>query len=175
MTLRDLLLIFSGAWFATFGLRARRQSGEPGRGTMTDIVEELRAQCLASQRLSTDDGQPGHAELALLDRDVRWRAATEIDSLRRQLMAAWQPMHAAPKDQGPLLLFCPGLSGHVAQEVVVGIWRFDPNRRDLGFWVSDVGELEHGFPSTGPWIEYSELHPKLWAPLPTSPAVERKE
>jgi hypothetical protein len=63
------------------------------------------------------------------------------------------------------LLFCPGLSGHVADEIVVGIWRFDANRRTFGYWVSDVGALDPGFAETGPWIEYPELQPEQWARL----------
>ena len=121
---------------------------------MTDIVEELRARGLAE---------------ASKDELLR-RAAAEIDRLRRMLAIAWQPMQTCPKDEGPVLLFCPGLSGHVADEIVVGIWRFDPNRRPLGYWVSDVGTLDHGFAETGPWIEYHELHPERWARLPTLPA-----
>jgi len=136
---------------------------------MKDIAEELRAQCLESHELPVRDDGPTDEEQALLDRDLRWRAAAEIDRLRRGPAIVWQPMQTAPKDRGPLLLFCPGLSGHVADEVVVGIWRFDPNRRTLGYWVSDVGALDRGFSETGPWIEYPELHPDYWAPLPERP------
>lgn len=116
-----------------------------------DIAEELRAQCRAE-----------HAP----NDDVRWRAADEIERLRHAAPATWQPIETAPKDEGPLLLFCPGFVGQVADEVVIGMWHFDPNRRSLGYWVSDVGVLDQGFAETGPWIEYSELHPKLWARLP---------
>jgi hypothetical protein len=80
-------------------------------------------------------------------------------------------MHTAPKDDVPVLLFVPRLAGHVAREVVVGVWRFDPNRRSFGYWVSDVGTLDGGFAETGPWIEYPELRPEKWAPLlPCPPA-----
>lgn len=123
-----------------------------------DIVEELRAQCRA------EHGRENAA--TPLTEDVRWRAATEIERLRQQSNIVWQPIETAPKDEGCLLLFCPGLSGQVADEVVVGIWRFDANRRSLGYWVSDVGVLDQGFAETGPWIEYLELHPKFWARLP---------
>ena len=102
----------------------------------------------------------------MLGRDLRWRAAAEIDRLRRPAAAAgWQPMETAPKDEVPVLLFCPRLSGEVAREIVVGVWRFDANRRTFGYWVSDVGHLDQGFSETGPWIEYVELHPEKWAPL----------
>jgi len=84
-------------------------------------------------------------------------------------IGAWQPMSTAPKDDVPVLLYCPGLKGNAAQEIVVGVWRFDANRRSFGYWVSDVGQLDQGFAETGPWIEYSELHPKMWMPLPTCP------
>lgn len=70
-----------------------------------------------------------------------------------------------------LLLFCPGLEGHVADEIVVGAWKFDPNRRSLGYWVSDVGALDPGFAETGPWIEYRELQPRQWARLPARPSA----
>ena len=99
----------------------------------------------------------------MLDRDVRWRAAAEIEQLRA-VIAGWQPIQSAPKDK-PVLLYCPNLAGHVAQKIVVGTWRFDANRRTFGYWVSDVGHLDNGFAETGPWIEYIELHPQKWAPL----------
>jgi len=93
-----------------------------------------------------------------------------IERLRQAAAAAWEPMASAPKDEGPLLLFCPGLAGNVADEIVVGTWRFDANRRSLGYWVSDVGQLDPGFADTGPWIEYRELQPQRWARLPERPA-----
>jgi hypothetical protein len=114
-----------------------------------DIVEELRTQSQA-------------------DEDVHRRAASEIERLRAAL-GVWQPMSNAPKDDVPVLLYCPGLKGHVAQEIVVGVWRFDANRRSFGYWVSDVGQLDPGFSETGPWIEYGELHPEMWMPLPARP------
>jgi len=126
---------------------------------MKDIVDELRTQC------QVQHGQTG-ASTGTLEGDVRWRAAAEIESLRQ---TPWQPIATAPKDEGPLLLFCPGLAGHVADEVVVGTWKFDPNRRSLGYWVSDVGALDTGFAETGPWIEYHELQPRQWARLPARP------
>lgn len=114
-----------------------------------DIVKELRA-----------DPQD--------DPDVRRRAADEIERLRA-VSGVWQPMGTAPKDNVPVLLYCPDLQGHVAREIVVGVWRFDANRRSFGYWVSDVGQLDPGFAETGPWIEYRELHPTMWAPLPACP------
>ena len=107
----------------------------------------------------------------MLADDARWRAAAEIERLRA-LVAGWQPMQTAPKDQTPVLLFCPRLTGHVADQVVVGAWRFDPNRRSLGYWVSDVGKLDDGGAETGPWIEYSELQPERWAPLLECPSPD---
>jgi hypothetical protein len=133
----------------------------------TDIVDELRAECLTSCQMPARPDGPSAEETVVLDRDVRWRAAVEIDQLRSAL-AGWQPMHSAPKDR-PVLLFCPRLTGHVAREIVVGVWRFDPNRRTFGYWVSDVGHLDNGFAETGPWIEYIELHPEKWAPLLAPP------
>ena len=135
---------------------------------MTDIVEELRAECLASLKIAARPEGPSEQELALLNRDPRWRAAAEIEQLRSAMTIAWQPMKTAPKDER-ILLYCPGLSGNVENEVVIGIWRFDPNRRPLGFWVSDIGSLDGGFAETGPWIEYPELKPEMWAPLLASP------
>ena len=84
----------------------------------------------------------------------------------------WQPMNTAPKDAVPVLLFCPGLKGHACREIVVGVWQFDANRRTFGYWVSDVGALDNGFAETGPWIEYHELHPERWAPLPPPPHIK---
>lgn len=118
-----------------------------------------------------DDTADIVAELRTLsqdDRDVRGRAADEIERLRAA-PGVWQPMSTAPKDNVPVLLYCPDLQGHVAQEIVVGAWRFDANRRSFGYWVSDVGQLDPGFAETGPWIEYHELHPQMWAPLPACP------
>jgi hypothetical protein len=114
-----------------------------------DIAEELRTQ-------SQDD------------QDVHRRAADEIERLRAASVV-WQPMSTAPKDDVPVLLYCPNLKGHIAREIVVGAWRFDANRRTFGYWVSDVGQLDPGFAETGPWIEYRELHPEMWAPLPARP------
>lgn len=128
----------------------------------TDIVEELRSQSVAAQKLPAD-GPPSD--------DIRWRAAAEIERLRVQ-SAGWQPMQTAPKDDVPVLLYCPTLRGHVAREIVVGVWCFDANRRTFGYWVSDVGALDMGFSETGPWIEYHELHPEMWAPLPAQPAAK---
>lgn len=119
---------------------------------VADIVEELRAH-------SQDDPA------------VRQRAADEIERLRAA-SGVWQPMGTAPKDDVPVLLYCPDLKGHVAQEIVVGVWRFDANRRSFGYWVSDVGQLDPGFAETGPWIEYRELHPTMWAPLPACPEAK---
>jgi hypothetical protein len=116
---------------------------------MTDIVEELRGRAHESDLLS--------------------RAAAEIEMMRRAAAIVWQPMESAPKDEGPLLLYCPGLAGHVAKEIVVGAWLFDANRRTFGYWTSDVGRLDLGFVETGPWIEYPELHPERWARLPARP------
>ena len=92
----------------------------------TDIVDELRDECLTSCQVPARPDGPNDEEAAVLDRDVRWRAAREI---------------------------------------VVGVWRCDANRRTFGYWVSDVGHLDSGFAETGPWIEYTELHPEKWAPL----------
>ena len=132
---------------------------------MTDLADQLRAECLSHCRLPTRPDGPTAEELVLLDRQVRWRAADEIERLRRRATAAWQPMDNAPKDGVPVLLFCPGLQGKVVREIVVGAWRFDANRRALGFWTSDVGHLDVGIAEGGPWIEYPELHPQKWAPL----------
>jgi hypothetical protein len=134
---------------------------------MTDIVDELRNECLSSCQLPARPDGPSEDEAAMLDRDIRWRAAAEIEQLRA-VVAGWQPIQSAPKDR-PILLFCPRLAGHAAREIVVGVWRFDANRRTFGFWVSDVGHLDNGFAETGPWIEYVELRPQKWAPLPAPP------
>lgn len=129
---------------------------------MADIVDELRALCRAEH--GGTGGSSGN-----LEGDVRWRAAAAIEALRQGPGETWRPIATAPKDEGPLLLFCPGLAGNAAREVVVGTWRFDANRRSLGYWVSDVGVLDPGFAETGPWIEYPELHPTQWAQLPARP------
>jgi hypothetical protein len=131
---------------------------------MTDLVEELRSQCLAAHGIPAQAGRPTPQELGLLERDPRWRAAAEIERLRCMAAVDWQPMATAPRDQR-VLLYCPGLSGNVENEVVIGMWKFDPNRRPLGYWVSDIGSLDGGFAETGPWIEYPELKPERWAPL----------
>jgi hypothetical protein len=132
---------------------------------MTDLAEALRAECRTHCKLPTRPDGPTLQELAVLERELRWRAAAEIDRLRCHAAASWQPMDNAPKDGMPVLLFCPGLNGNVVRGIVVGAWRFDPNRRSLGYWVSDVGHLDTGVAETGPWIEYPELQPSHWAPL----------
>jgi hypothetical protein len=139
---------------------------------MTDIVDELRAECLASHQISPRLEGANDDELRVLAADLRWRAADEIDRLRRAASLAWQPMSTAPKDER-VLLYCPGLAGNVEKEIVIGMWRFDPNRRPLGYWVSDVGALDGGFAETGPWIEYPELKPERWAPLLARPREQR--
>ena len=78
----------------------------------------------------------------------------------------WQPIDTAPKDDVPVLLYCPGLKGHVAQEIVVGVWRFDANRRSFGYWVSDVGQLDPGFAETGP---HGSRHTRYDSPRPRHP------
>jgi hypothetical protein len=134
---------------------------------MTDIVDELRNECLSACKVPARPDGPNEEETAVLDRDIRWRAAAEIEQLRA-VIAGWQPIENAPKDR-PILLFCPNLTGNAAREIVVGVWRFDANRRTFGYWVSDIGHLDSGFAETGPWIEYIELHPHKWAPLPVPP------
>ena len=123
---------------------------------MTDIIDELRAESLTSCQLPARPDGPSDEEAAVLDRDVRWRAAAEIEQLRAAV-AGWQPIHTAPKDR-PILLFCPRLSGHAAKEIVVGTWQFDANRRTFGYWVSDVGHLDNGFAETGPEGAALEQH-----------------
>lgn len=135
-----------------------------GKETLADIVEALRTECHDSRGLMRRPDGPTDEELQQIGDDVRWRAAAEIEQLRG-VVAGWQPMATAPKDSSPVLLFCRGLNGHVAREIVIGVWRFDANRRTFGYWVSDVGHLDEGKAETGPWIEYVELHPERWAPL----------
>ena len=135
-----------------------------GKETLADIVEALRAECHDSRGLMRRPDGPTDEELQQIGDDVRWRAAAEIEQLRG-VVAGWQPMQTAPRDSQPVLLFCPGLTGHAAREIVIGVWKFDANRRTFGYWVSDVGHLDEGQAETGPWIEYVELQPKFWAPL----------
>lgn len=137
-----------------------------------DIVSELRAQCLADHETTAGPHGPDDEQLRKLGRDIRWQAADELERLRQMTSTAWHPMDTAPKDAAPVLLFCPRLEGHVCREIVVGVWRFDANRRTFGYWVSDVGALDTGFAETGPWIEYRELHPERWAPLPPPPSTK---
>jgi hypothetical protein len=132
---------------------------------MTDLADELRAACLKQCGLPIRPDGPTAQELVILEREPPWRAANELDRLRSHAAAAWQPLDSAPRDGTPVLLFCPGLTGNVVRDIVVGAWRFDPNRRTLGFWVSDVGHLDTGIAESGPWIEYPELQPQKWAPL----------
>ena len=96
---------------------------------MTDIVDELRNECLSSCQVPTrPDGTDIEEETAVLDRDVRWRAAAEIE----QLLVRCSPdgsRSRARRRTRPILLFVPNLSGNAAREIVVGVWRFDANRR----------------------------------------------
>jgi hypothetical protein len=143
----------------------RTTTARPAESATADIVDELRAVSLASYQMPSRPDGPNADELAVLDRDVRWQAAAEIEQLRRAMTIAWRPMETAPKDDKPVLLYCPRLSGHAAKDIVVGVWRFDANRRTFGYWVSDVCHLDQGFAETGPWLEYVELRPQKWAPL----------
>ncbi len=134
---------------------------------MTDIVQRLRLLC---QEEAGNEPEPGSGATAMVHVELLVQAATRIEQLSSAVAETWQPIRTAPKDEGPLLLFCPGVEGHAARGIVIGTWCFDPNRRSLGYWTSDIGRLDQGFAETGPWIEYPELQPELWAPLPALPS-----
>lgn len=100
---------------------------------------------------------------------------------RDQDGAGWRPIASAPLDGGPLLLFCPGINDWNRPsgigEMVVGIWEWDwfdsrRGKRDRGKWVSDVGDVDQGYESTGAYFERATLHPTHWMPLPPPPDDE---
>src|SRR5437763_14777637 len=99
---------------------------------MTDLTDELRAACLSHCQLPTRPDGPTDEELAVLAKHVYWRAAAEIDRLRRHAAAAWQPMESGPKDGSSVVLVCPGPKGQDARGVAVWVWSVCAQRRTVG-------------------------------------------
>lgn len=82
----------------------------------------------------------------------------------------WRPIETAPTDGTPLLLFCPGINSwnrpRGAPDIVVGLW----TKELFTFgWYSDVGDIEHGYESTGEYFVHERLRPTHWRLLPTPP------
>jgi hypothetical protein len=130
---------------------------------MTDLIDELRAECLSHCGLPPRPDGPTVEELAVLDRDLRWRAAIEIGPAPlpgcRRLAADGTARRTLARPA-----FCPGLAGRCPGDRRRRL-ALDANRRPLGYWVSDVGHLDKGHCRKRPWIEYPELQPRYWAPL----------
>lgn len=82
----------------------------------------------------------------------------------------WKPIETAPIVDGtlsvPMLLFCPGVTSWNrypnASGQIVGIW-------DGGEWVSDIGDVDQGYESTGAYFERVTLAPTHWQPLGEDP------
>lgn len=88
-------------------------------------------------------------------------------------MSAWRPIEIAKLDGKPVLLFCPGVNDWNRPdgigEMVVGLWESDSYSQGKGQWVSDIGDVDLGYESTGAYFERAALQPTHWQPLPEPP------
>jgi hypothetical protein len=77
----------------------------------------------------------------------------------------WQPIETAPLDGTALLLHCPGVKSwnrlRGMPDIVVGLW--------AGQWLSDIGDVDQGYESTGAYFEHEALAPTHWMQLPDPP------
>lgn len=84
----------------------------------------------------------------------------------------WQPIEMAPRNGAPLLLFCPGINSWNRptgmSDIVVWLWE---GNRGFGRdgWLSDLGDVDQGYESTGAYFEHEILAPTHWMPLPGPP------
>jgi hypothetical protein len=80
-------------------------------------------------------------------------------------MSEWQLIETAPLDGTPMLLFVPGVTSwnraNGMPDIVVGLWD--------GGWVSDIGDVDQGYESTGAYFVREVLSPSHWMPLPEPP------
>jgi hypothetical protein len=87
-------------------------------------------------------------------------------------VSVWRPIETAPRDGTSLLLYVPGVRTwnrptDIADRVV-GLWSL--NFADEGRWISDIGDVDQGYESTGSYWVVEELQPTHWLALPDPPA-----
>lgn len=84
----------------------------------------------------------------------------------------WQPIETAPRDGTPLLLYVPGCNSWNRKrgmpDIMTGIWDDGYSQMDAG-WYGDLGDIDHGYESTGACFEHIRLSPTHWMPLPKPP------
>ena len=83
----------------------------------------------------------------------------------------WKPIASAPKDEGPLLLWCPKIDQwnriDGMPNIVVGIWGV--TGWGGGDWYSDLGEIEGGYYEGDYSFEHTPITPTYWQYLPDDP------
>jgi len=86
-------------------------------------------------------------------------------------MTTWQPIETAPLDGTSVLLYVPGVNSwnrhEKAVDIVVGL--FDSSDWSSRGWVSDIGDVDQGYESTGAYFVREVLSQTHWQPLPEPP------
>ena len=89
-------------------------------------------------------------------------------------MTTWKPIETAPLDGTSVLLYVPGVNSwnrhEEAVDIVVGL--FETKRYAPQGWVSDIGDVDQGYESTGAYFVREILSPTHWQPLPEPPQAK---